>query len=181
MKIYTKKGDGGETSLFGGQKVKKSAARIATYGTVDELNSVLGMALTYPHAKQTGTYLKQLQHDLFVLGADLATPVTKDTRIERISESQVQFLENAIDEMDAELPPLKNFILPGGNRSGATIHFARTVCRRAERHAVACGEDEELSPLSIVYLNRLSDFLFVLGRFENFKSKTEETPWIPNS
>lgn len=181
MKIYTKKGDGGETSLFGGQKVKKSAARIAAYGTVDELNSVLGMALTYPHSDQTGEYLKQLQHDLFVLGADLAAPISKDTRIDRVSESQVEFLECSIDKMDEELPPLKNFILPGGSKAGATIHFARTVCRRAERLAVECGEQEELSSNSIVYLNRLSDFLFVLGRFENYQAGTKETPWISNS
>lgn len=181
MKIYTKKGDGGETSLFGGQKVKKSSARIAAYGTVDELNSVLGMALTYPHSDQTRSYLEQLQNDLFVLGADLATPISRNTRIDRITQAQVDFLEHAIDEMEEYLPPLRNFILPGGSKTGATIHFARTVCRRAERHAVECREQEELSSLSIVYLNRLSDFLFVLGRFENQQAGTEETPWLSNS
>jgi cob(I)alamin adenosyltransferase len=179
MKIYTKKGDGGETSLFGGQKVKKSSSRIAAYGTVDELNSVLGVALSHPHSEETDTYLKQLQNDLFVLGADLATPLSKDTRIDRIHDDQVAFLEQSIDKMDEQLPPLKNFILPGGSEAGATLHLARTVCRRAERHAVECSTEEELSPLSITYLNRLSDFLFVLARFENHLNGTKETPWTP--
>jgi cob(I)alamin adenosyltransferase len=179
MKIYTKKGDAGQTSLFGGQKVQKSEARIAAYGTVDELNSVLGVALTKEHSEQTAAYLKQLQYDLFVLGADLATPISKETRIDRITANHIEFLEQSIDEMEGTLPPLKNFILPGGTEAGALLHFARTVCRRAERHAVECSQSEEISALSIAYLNRLSDFLFVLGRFENNQSGTEETPWIP--
>ena len=181
MKIYTKKGDGGETSLFGGQKVSKTSLRIAAYGTVDELNSILGMALSHPYTPKTGEYLKSIQEQLFVLGSDLATPISKNVRIDRISSQEVEFLESSIDEMEQYLVPLKNFILPGGCKTGAIIHVARTVCRRAERLTVECGSTEEISADAITYLNRLSDFLFVLGRFENHNSGIEETPWIPKS
>ena len=181
MKIYTKKGDGGETSLFGGQKVPKSSQRIASYGTVDELNSVLGMALSFPHSARTDELLKEVQKQLFVLGADLATPASKKTKIDRISDAQIEFLEKSIDNMETYLPPLKNFIQPGGSSAGSSIHYARTVCRRAERITVECSGSEEISPEALKYLNRLSDFLFVLGRYENHNAGTEETPWIPNS
>lgn len=179
MKIYTKKGDEGETSLYGGQKVSKSSLRIASYGTVDELNSILGMVLAEKPTAKTERLLKIVQEQLFVLGADLATPISKEVRINRISEKEVEFLESSIDDMETYLPALKNFILPGGTKAGASIHYARTVCRRAERLTVECSDDEEISPLSLIYLNRLSDFLFVLGRFENYSTNTEETPWIP--
>ena len=179
MKIYTKKGDTGSTSLYGGQTVSKSSKRIAAYGTVDELNSVLGMILAQDHSNKSNSLLRAIQEQLFILGADLATPFSKETRINRISDEEITFLEKSIDEMESELPPLKNFILPGGSKAGAIIHFSRTVCRRAERLAVECANEEYLSPESIKYLNRLSDFLFVLGRFENHSSGTEETPWIP--
>lgn len=181
MKIYTKTGDAGETSLFGGQKVSKTSRRIAAYGTVDELNSVLGVILSYKPSESTTVYLNTLQEQLFVLGADLATPISREVRINRISDEEISFLEQSIDEMESQLSPLKNFILPGGTQSGAAIHLARTVCRRAERIAVECSIDEEVSSQSIIYLNRLSDFLFVLGRFENYLSGTEETPWIPKN
>lgn len=179
MKIYTKKGDAGETSLYGGQTVSKTSSRIAAYGTVDELNSVIGVVLSHNPSDKTTEYLNEIQEQLFVLGADLATPVSKEVRINRISENEIYFLERCIDQMEEQLPPLKNFILPGGTPAGAGLHFARTVCRRAERKTVECSTKEELSPQSITYLNRLSDFLFVLGRFENHLSRTEETPWIP--
>ncbi len=179
MKIYTKKGDSGSTSLYGGQTVSKSSKRIAAYGTVDELNSVLGMILSENHSNKADDLLKKVQEQLFVLGADLATPFSKETRINRISNHEIEFLEQSIDTMEEELPPLKNFILPGGTKAGSIIHFSRTVCRRAERLAVECADEEYLSPESITYLNRLSDFLFVLGRYENHISGTEETPWIP--
>lgn len=179
MKIYTKKGDDGSTSLYGGQTVSKSSKRIAAYGTVDELNSVLGMILAEDHSNKTNSLLTTIQEQLFVLGADLATPFSKETRINRISNEEIVFLEKSIDDMETELPPLKNFILPGGTKAGATIHFSRTVCRRAERMAVECAAEEYLSPESIKYLNRLSDFLFVLGRYENHISGTKENPWIP--
>lgn len=181
MKIYTKTGDAGQTSLYGGQKVSKASTRIASYGTVDELNSVLGMAISESISDQGKAYLNSIQHQLFVLGADLATPISREVRISRISSAEVEFLEQSIDEMETQLPPLKNFILPGGTKAGATLHYSRTVCRRAERITIECSKEEELSPLSIVYLNRLSDFLFVLGRFENHSSGTEETPWIPKT
>lgn len=179
MKIYTKKGDRGQTSLFGGQTVPKFATRIEAYGTVDELNSLLGVIRTYPIQESSDSWLNTIQHQLFVLGSDLATPYSRETRIDRISDEETSFLENLIDEMETELPALKNFILPGGTQAAAQIHFARTVCRRAERLTVACAEEEYVSEPAIKYLNRLSDFLFMLGRFENYKSGKGDIPWIP--
>ncbi|MCP9292329.1 MULTISPECIES: cob(I)yrinic acid a,c-diamide adenosyltransferase [Gracilimonas] len=179
MKIYTKKGDSGNTSLFGGQRVSKSSKRIDAYGTVDELNSILGMAAAYGLSEKGAELIETVQQQLFVLGADLATPQSKEVRIERIGQSEVEFLEKAIDEMEETLEPLKNFILPGGAEAGSTLHFARTVCRRAERITVECRHEEEISEVAIMYINRLSDFLFVLARFENKEAGTEEKTWIP--
>ncbi len=179
MKIYTKKGDKGETSLFGGQRVPKSSARIKAYGTVDELNSLIGLASAHEVSPKTKVMLDEVQSQLFVLGADLSTPPETDTRISRIEHEQVEYLENCIDEMEQTLPPLKNFILPGGTPGGASLHLARTVCRRAERLTVECKNEEEISDLAIAYLNRLSDFLFVIARFENYHSGVTETPWVP--
>ncbi|MGN8224803.1 cob(I)yrinic acid a,c-diamide adenosyltransferase [Gracilimonas sp. BCB1] len=179
MKIYTKKGDSGNTSLFGGQRVSKSSKRIDAYGTVDELNSILGMAAAHGLSEKGAELIKTVQQQLFVLGADLATPQSKEVRIERIGHSEVEFLEKAIDEMEETLEPLKNFILPGGAEAGAALHFARTVCRRAERITVECRHEEEISEVAIMYINRLSDFLFVLARFENKEAGTEEKTWIP--
>ncbi len=179
MKIYTKKGDKGTTSLFGGQTVEKNSSRISAYGTVDELNSVIGVALSFPHSERTNELLREIQHQLFVLGADLATPFSKKVRIDRISDSEVEYLEKNIDALEVGLPPLKSFILPGGTQSASNLHFARTVCRRAERITVSCADEEYVAPEAIKYLNRLSDFLFVLARYENHASGTEETPWIP--
>jgi len=179
MKIYTKKGDDGSTSLFGGQTVPKSSGRIDAYGTVDELNSILGVVRAFKISTVVDKWLNTVQHQLFVLGADLATPDSRETRIDRVSEKEISFLEQLIDTMDNELPDLKNFILPGGTPAAAALHHARTVCRRAERLTVSCSEEEELSELTVKYLNRLSDFLFMLGRYENFKSGKEDTPWIP--
>lgn len=182
MKIYTRKGDTGQTSLFGGQRVSKSSERISAYGTVDELNSILGTALSFGMSTLGSKLLEEVQKQLFVVGADLATPSSKKTqKVRRITEKEITFLENAIDELEESLQPLKNFILPGGCRSGATLHFARTVCRRAERLTVDCKEQEEISETAIKYLNRLSDFLFVMARFENLKAGTKEKPWIPSS
>lgn len=179
MKIYTKKGDQGNTSLFGGDRVAKSSQRINAYGTVDELNSVVGLAASYSLSHKGSKWIKKVQEDLFVLGADLATPISSKTRINRIDEEAVTLLEKAIDEMEQELPPLKNFILPGGSSRGATLHLARTVCRRAERAAVECSGEEKISNLTIKYLNRLSDFLFVLARFENKQAGISEEVWKP--
>ena len=179
MKIYTKKGDKGKTSLFGGDRVAKSSLRIEAYGTVDELNSVVGLAASYSLSDKGQELLNKVQENLFVLGADLATPPSYKARINRIDEQAITFLEDIIDEMEEALDPLKNFILPGGSQQGATLHLARTVCRRAERAAVACSEQEEISELTIKYLNRLSDFLFVWARFENKQAGIREDIWKP--
>lgn len=179
MKIYTKKGDTGNTSLFGGQQVSKNSARINSYGTVDELNSILGVASSHKTSPETKEMLDIVQAQLFVLGADLATPESANARIARVSEEEIEYLEQQIDKMEEQLPPLKNFILPGGSQAGAVLHSARTVCRRAERFTVDCSNEEKISGLTIKYLNRLSDFLFVLARFENHKAGIVETPWIP--
>ncbi len=179
MKIYTKKGDSGDTSLFGGQRVSKSAERIEAYGTVDELNSFVGLAASYELSKKGTEFLRKVQELLLVLGADLATPPSSKTRIDRIAESDIEFLEDAIDEMEEDLESLKNFILPGGAQSGATLHVARTVCRRAERAAVACKKTDEISDETIKFLNRLSDFLFVIARYENKQAGVREETWKP--
>lgn len=183
MKIYTKKGDKGETSLFGGSRVSKSSARIDAYGTVDELNSVIGLALSYNLSDEGTEVLQTVQEHLFILGADLATPSSSKTRIKRIGEEQVNYLEQRIDRWEEELPALKNFILPGGSQPGATLHLARTVCRRAERVAVRCSENgqEEISAETIKYLNRLSDLLFVAARSENRRAGIKETAWKPET
>jgi cob(I)alamin adenosyltransferase len=179
MNIYTRKGDSGNTSLYGGERVSKHSDRIEAYGTVDELNSILGIALTQEPANRTKEILVRLQQELFILGADLATPAGSKTRIDRIQHKDIKHLESFIDELEDYLPPLKNFILPGGSRCGATLHLARTVCRRAERAAVTCTktENHQISTESIIYLNRFSDLLFVLARYENHQSGAEETPW----
>lgn len=179
MKIYTKKGDAGETSLFGGQRVPKSAERIEAYGTVDELNSYVGLAASYDLSDAGKHYLRRVQELLFILGADLATPPSSETRINRIDEEDTAFLENAIDEMQEGLEPLKNFILPGGSKPGATLHIARTVCRRAERAAVACQQTDNISDECLRFLNRLSDFFFVMARFENKDAGIREETWKP--
>jgi cob(I)alamin adenosyltransferase len=181
MKIYTKKGDKGNTSLFGGTRVSKSSARIEAYGTVDELNSVVGMAASHGLTPKGTEWIKKVQKDLFVLGADLATPPSSKTRINRVDDNKIEFLEQSIDTMEQELNPLKSFILPGGSPQGATFHLARTVCRRAERATVACAETEEISDLTIKYLNRLSDFFFVLARFENKHAGEPEETWKPET
>lgn len=177
MKIYTKKGDKGTTSLFGGASIGKNSLRIKAYGTVDELNSNLGIVLTHPLSEKGKNILIELQKQLFVLGADLATLPSKKTKIDRIGTSEIKQLEKWIDELDEDLPALTSFILPGGAPAGATLHQARTVCRRAERHAVALKTDNPISDEVIVYLNRLSDLLFVMARFENQHAGEPETQW----
>jgi cob(I)alamin adenosyltransferase len=179
MKIYTKKGDSGNTSLFGGQRVSKSTERIEAYGTVDEINSHIGLAASYDLSKKGTDWLRTVQEMLFTLGADLATPPSSKARIDRISEQDITFLEDAIDEMEKNLDPLKNFILPGGSQPGAILHVARTVCRRAERATVACQETDNISDECIKFLNRLSDFLFVIARYENKEAGVREETWKP--
>lgn len=177
MKIYTKKGDKGTTSLFGGASIGKNSLRIKAYGTVDELNSILGIVLTYSLSERGEAILQELQNQLFVLGADLATLPSKKAKIDRIGKKEITQLEEWIDELDEQLPKLTAFILPGGAPAGATLHQARTVCRRAERHAVALKLENPVSDEIIIFLNRLSDLLFVMARFENREAGETETQW----
>ena len=178
MKIYTKTGDAGQTGLFGGPRVTKDHARIEAFGTVDELNSHLGIARTLPTADAFDHLLRQIHSDLFELGAELATPGDHD---ERIRISQVEMLEAAIDEYDGLLEPLTNFILPTGTPLAAAFHVARTVCRRAERRVVTlAGRLETTIPANAIeYLNRLGDLLFVLARTVNQRAGVADDPWHP--
>ncbi len=176
MKIYTKTGDNGTTGLFAGGRVSKTHPRVKAYGTVDELNSHLGVARAA--GSRHDDWLRKIQTELFHLGADLATPLDAQAEhITRIEESAVTWLEEKIDQMTGDLPPLENFILPGGVMSAAQLHVARTVCRRAERDIVSLAELEPVNEVSIVYLNRLSDFLFTLARVENLHAGTPEEKW----
>jgi cob(I)alamin adenosyltransferase len=182
VKIYTKTGDKGETSLFAGGRVRKDSPRVEAYGTVDELNACLGMICAQLPDGEVLECLRHIQIELFDLGADLATPVTAVTRkdIPRAREEQTLRLEEWIDRYEEELPPLTRFILPSGSLAGATLHFARTVCRRAERQVVALEQTEQVNPELIRYLNRLSDLLFVLARLVNQQGQMPETTWDPS-
>lgn len=178
MKIYTKTGDSGETNLFAGGRVKKSHLRVDAYGTVDELNSLLGLARTYPIPALARTWLERIQNELFTVGADLATPQDANPAwLTRMDAGPIALLEQNIDAMDEQLEPLKSFILPGGTPAAATLHVARTVCRRAERVCVNLEAHEPINPRVIEYLNRLSDFLFTLARWVNQQAGESETKW----
>lgn len=178
MKIYTKTGDNGTTGLFGGTRVSKNSLRIETYGTVDELNSIIGLARAHFIDAELDSYLNQIQKELFIVGADLATPLSESkVSIQRLKHEQVAGLENIIDSVDEKLQPLKFFILPGGHPIASLLHFARTVCRRTERLCVALSEQEEINSTIVPYLNRLSDLLFVLARYANHITKKEEIQW----
>lgn len=182
MKIYTKTGDKGKTSLIGGTKVSKSHIRIETYGTVDELNSYIGLVNDHTFNPETKVMLKEIQDRLFTIGSSLACDPDKDTKmkIPDLHESDVQLLEDTMDKMDAQLEPMKSFILPGGHVAVSTAHIARCVCRRAERLCVAMQEqDMFLEPLVLKYLNRLSDYLFMLSRFLAHELGVNEIPWKP--
>ena len=180
MKIYTKTGDGGETSLFGGMRVQKDTLRIDAYGTVDELNSIIGICRSMNTTKEVDRILEEVQCDLFTLGADLATPhEVKKQKVKRIRQIDITRLEKHIDAIDPTLEPLKHFILPGGSRSAAMMHFARTVCRRAERLVVTLARKEQIGNHPTIYLNRLSDLLFILARWVNSLSNTAEAKWNP--
>jgi cob(I)alamin adenosyltransferase len=182
-RIYTRTGDDGTTSLFGGERVGKANARIDAYGTVDEANSVVGVARAHldgePGSDRLDPVLGDIQEELFVLGADLATPVDAKPVVPRIKEKHVERLEERIDAFDADLKPLKKFVLPGGSPAGATLHSARTVCRRAERLAVQAGTSIPINDDAVVYLNRLSDLLFVLARWANKQAGVREDTWTP--
>jgi cob(I)alamin adenosyltransferase len=174
LKIYTKRGDGGETSLLGGQRVRKSEERVGAYGDVDELNAVLGLAHAHVHSwPQLRERIESIQRALFGIGAELATTGDPSQLRGLVQESDVEALERSIDGMEEELPELKSFILPGGGAAGASLHLARTVCRRAERAVVALGAREG----TLRYLNRLSDWLFVAARYVNLRERHPETPW----
>ena len=178
MKIYTKSGDKGDTSLFGGQRVPKDALRIEAYGTVDELNSVLGIVRADGIGKPLDHILGTLQDELFVLGADLATPRSLQRKgLKRIGKKEAEFIEGTIDALEKQLKPLKSFILPGGSPVAARLHFARTVCRRAERVVVGLARNEDIGEDCMVFLNRLSDLLFVLARFANHSANVSEVKW----
>lgn len=178
MRIYTKTGDAGETSLFGGGRVPKHHERVAAYGTIDELNSVLGLARAACPSELGDEWLEVAQNQLFHLGADLATPLdAKADWITRISEADIAWLESSIDRMSQELTPLANFILPGGTGAAAQLQVARAVCRRAERLIVGLSEREDLGPHALPYVNRLSDWLFTLARYENMKAGVSESKW----
>jgi cob(I)alamin adenosyltransferase len=178
MKIYTKTGDTGATSLFGGKRVSKSDLRIETYGTVDELNSYIGLVRDQPVNEARKNILVEVQDRLFTIGSLLATePGNTKVKVPTLLEADVQLLEKEIDSMENQLPPMKSFILPGGNQSVSFCHVARTVCRRAERLVISLNATEPVDGLVIKYLNRLSDYLFVLARKMANELSAEETPW----
>jgi cob(I)alamin adenosyltransferase len=179
MKIYTKTGDSGETGLFGGPRVRKDAPRIEAYGTVDELNAVLGMARAESLPAEIDQLLARIQSELFDVGAELATPEPQRHDTSLVGPSHISELERAIDQFEATLAPLKQFILPGGGRGAAALHVARTVCRRAERRVVALANcpGEAISNNLVVYLNRCGDLLFVLARAANAATGQADVPW----
>lgn len=182
MKIYTKTGDKGDTALFSGGRVPKHHLRVESYGTIDELNSILGVVRATQPSPQTDSWLVEIQNQLFHLGADLATPMdAKADWITRLKPEQVEWLETTIDTMTEQLEPLSNFILPGGTMAAAQLHIARTVCRRAERLVSALQQDEDINPISLVYINRLSDWLFTLARYENKQAGESESKWVVRS
>lgn len=182
MKIYTKTGDKGETGLFGGERVSKHSTRLDAYGTVDELNSFLGLAILEVNNQEIKSIIKEIQQKLFVVGSDLATPQTEKNqklKITRTPDEYIDETERLIDKFESQLDELKNFILPGGSKGSALLHICRTIARRAEREIVALKNTEEIGNNIVIFLNRLSDLFFVLSRFENKYSNIPDTKWIP--
>lgn len=181
MKIYTKTGDKGMTSLIGGKRVAKNSARLESYGTIDELNSYLGMIRSLTGDEQTTGELVEIQSRLFDVGGNLATdPENADIKVKLgIRDSDIRLLEEAIDRMDAEVPPMKYFVLPGGDQLSSFCHIARTVCRRAERRILDLAEEAQVDELVLKYVNRLSDYLFILSRKMAYDSGIEERKWVP--
>ncbi len=172
-KVYTKTGDKGLTSLVGGERVSKASLRVDSYGDVDELNAVLGIIRSHGVDDEINSLLVNIQNDLFIMGADLASP--PDIEVPRVSAESIRNLENWIDRFLEELDPLKEFILPSGNTGGSYLHFARTISRRAERKVVKLMEEEDIGEYVLIYLNRLSDLLFVMARIENQRGDFKET------
>jgi len=181
MKIYTKTGDSGQTGLFGGGRVAKSHPRVSAYGDVDELNSAIGLAMAIAPLARIDDVLAPIQHDLFAIGALLATPdrekMQRHLEKANVDDARIHQLERAIDAGDDELEPLKAFIMPGGTPKAAALHVARTVCRRAERHVVELADDEQIPAVVVIYLNRLSDLLFTLARVANRAGGSGEVEW----
>ena len=176
MKIYTKTGDDGKTSLFDNSRVWKSHERIVSYGAIDELNSAVGIAISMDLDHQLKEILVRIQNELFIVGSDLANPNMSDTKI-RTTENMILSLENDIDTFESELLELTNFILPGGTLMSSILHLSRTIARRAETHVIALSQKEEISKIVIVYLNRLSDLLFVLARVLNKRKNIDDIVW----
>ncbi len=187
MKIYTKTGDKGKTSLFGGTRVPKYHLRIEAYGTIDELNAHIGLVRDQKVDDHTASILLKIQNELFTLGSMLATPPEKELlksgkqrlNIEKTDANKIMVLEKEMDTMNESLPPMTHFILPGGNPIVSHCHIARCVCRRAERITTQLSDESNLNPQILMYLNRLSDYLFVLARKLTFDTKSLEIPWIP--
>jgi cob(I)alamin adenosyltransferase len=180
MKIYTKTGDKGETGLFGGERVPKSALRIDAYGTIDELNAFIGLAVNEVRNTEVKALLEHIQNDLFSVGADLAAPENEKTsrlNIKRVKGSIYIHLEKEIDKYEEKLEELRNFILPGGTKGASMLHICRTICRRAERLVTALQGEEKINENILIYLNRLSDLMFVLSRFENSFSGVPDVKW----
>jgi len=176
MKIYTKTGDDGKTSLFDNSRVWKSHERIVSYGAIDELNSAVGIAISMDLDHQLKEILLRIQNELFIVGSDLANPNMSDTKI-RTTENMILSLENDIDTFDSELSELTNFILPGGTLMSSILHLSRTIARRAETHVIALSQKEEINKIAVVYLNRLSDLLFVLARVLNKRKNIDDIVW----
>lgn len=188
MKIYTKNGDSGETALYGGARVSKASARVESYGTIDELNAFMGLAKSEISNEKVLKQLKKIQFDLFTLGSESATPADKLTLANGksrlsliITETEIEELESWMDDYETELEPLQYFILPGGGKSATALHVCRTVCRRAERSLVSLNETEKVRPELIKYINRLSDYLFVLARYVSKINGEKEEFWNPNN
>ena len=179
MKIYTKTGDEGTTALFGGKRVQKDDIRIEAYGTVDELNSFIGLLNASFQEATQNYFLTEVQKRLFTIGANLASDPEKKMITPDIKHDDIQTLENAMDTMDQLLEPLKNFILPGGDTVIAKAHICRTICRRAERRVITLNNISQVDPSIIIYLNRLSDYFFVLSRYLSYRNNITEIPWVP--
>ncbi len=179
-KLYTRTGDAGTTTLFGAGRVPKDHPRVEAYGSIDELNSVLGLAVSLLRRRRLVAALQDIQNELFNIGSELASesgPKAAAGHLFLDPEAKIAALERLIDEYDAKLPPLRTFILPSGDQAGAMLHLARAVCRRAERAAVRLSREEPVNPAVVTYLNRLSDLLFVLARYVNKAARKPETPW----
>ena len=178
MKIYTRTGDDGTTGLYGGARTRKDDPRVEAYGTVDETNAAIGLARAAGLPREIERVLLTTQSTLFDVGAVLATPAEKQASVPTVDDADVLFLERAIDELEAHLPALKTFVLPGGSEGAARLHVARTVCRRAERLVITMSDHVPVDPAIVRWLNRLSDLLFVQARFANAVAKVADVPWV---